>query len=205
VVALLGRNGAGKSTTLKAIMGLVPPTGGRVRLDGRDLTGRAPFEIARAGIGWVPEDRRIFTDLTVAGNLEVGRRPPVAGRTVWTPDRLFAVFPALGRLKDRPAGRMSGGEQQMLTVARTLMGNPSVLLLDEPTEGLAPVVVEDLVRTIRSLASEGLGILLSEQMLPVARAVADRAFVIETGRIRWEGSMAALMADEAARARHLAV
>lgn len=205
VVALLGRNGAGKSTTLKAIMGLVPPTGGRVRLDGRDLTGRAPFEIARAGIGWVPEDRRIFTDLTVAGNLEVGRRPPVAGRTVWTPDRLFAVFPALGRLKDRPAGRMSGGERQMLTVARTLMGNPSVLLLDEPTEGLAPVVVEDLVRTIRSLASEGLGILLSEQTLPVARAVAGRAFVIETGRIRWEGSMAALMADDAARARHLAV
>ncbi len=205
VVALLGRNGAGKSTTLKAIMGLVPPTGGRMRLDGRDLIGRSPFEIARAGVGWVPEDRRIFTDLTVAENLEVGRRPPVAGRAAWTQDRLFAVFPALGRLKDRPAGRMSGGEQQMLTLARTLMGNPSVLLLDEPTEGLAPVVVEDLVRTIRALKSDGLGILLCEQTLPVARAIADRAFVIETGRIRWTGTMAALMADEAARTRHLAV
>jgi branched-chain amino acid transport system ATP-binding protein len=205
VVALLGRNGAGKSTTLKAVMGLIAPTAGRIRLDGRDLAGRAPFEIARAGIGWVPEDRRIFTDLTVRENLEVGRRPPAPGRTVWTPERLFAAFPALEPLADRPGGRMSGGEQQMLTIARTLLGNPAILLLDEPTEGLAPVVVEGLVRTIRALRAEGLGIVLSEQTLPVARAVADRACVIETGRIRWEGTMAALMADDAVRAKHLAV
>lgn len=194
VVALLGRNGAGKSTTLKAIMGLVPPTGGRVRLDGRDLTGRAPFEIARAGIGWVPEDRRIFTDLTVAGNLEVGRRPPVAGRTVWTPDRLFAVFPALGRLKDRPAGRMSGGEQQMLAVARTLMGNPKLLLLDEPSEGLAPVIVDQMVEMVRTLKREGVAVLLAEQNLRFAGAVADRAYVLEKGRVRHRGTMDAAVA-----------
>ena len=205
VVALLGRNGAGKSTTLKAIMGLVPPTGGRVRLDGRDLTGRAPFEIARAGIGWVPEDRRIFTELSVMENLEVGRRAPRAGVPAWTPERLFALFPNLAEMRNRPGGRMSGGEQQMLTIARTLMGNPSLVLLDEPSEGLAPVIVEQMARAILSLKQEGLTVLLCEQNLHFATLVSDRAAIIEKGAVRYEGTMAALQADEAVRAQYLSV
>ncbi|MEN0077393.1 MAG: ABC transporter ATP-binding protein, partial [Paracraurococcus sp.] len=145
VVVLLGRNGAGKSTTMKAIMGLVPPTAGRVRFRGQEIAGRAPFEIARLGLGYVPEERRIFSELTVMENLEVGRRPAPPGLRAWTPERLFALFPSLGAMRGRPGGRMSGGEQQMLTIARTLMGNPRLVLLDEPTEGLAPVVVERMV------------------------------------------------------------
>jgi branched-chain amino acid transport system ATP-binding protein len=204
-VALLGRNGAGKSTSLKAIMGLVRPSAGRVLFEGRDLAGREPFEIARAGIGYVPEERRIFTDLTVLENLEVGRRPAPAGVSPWTPDRVFALFPGLAAMRTRPGGRMSGGEQQMLTIARTLMGNPRLILLDEPSEGLAPVVVERMAEAIRALKSEGLTILLSEQNLHFARLVADRAAIIERGRIRYEGTLAALLADAATRERYLTV
>jgi len=205
VLALLGRNGAGKSTTLKAIMGLVPPARGSVAFEGRNIAGRKPFEIARLGIGYVPEDRRIFTELTVTENLSVARRPPRADAPHWTADRLFALFPNLGRMRDRPGGAMSGGEQQMLTIARTLMGNPRLVLLDEPSEGLAPVIVEEMARTVRALKGEGLTILLSEQNLHFAGHVADRAAVIEKGAIRFAGTVDELKADEAVRAQYLSV
>ncbi|MFC3124635.1 ABC transporter ATP-binding protein [Pseudoroseomonas globiformis] len=205
VLCLLGRNGAGKSTTMKSIMGLVPVTAGSVRFGGEDLAGRRPHAIARAGIGYVPEERRIFAGLTVAENLEVGRRPASPGLAPWNTDRVFALFPALAAMRSRPASRMSGGEQQMLAVARTLMGNPALLLLDEPSEGLAPVVVESMAATVMALKQEGLAILLSEQNLAFAGAVADRALVLETGLPRHEGAMAALLQDAALRQRYLAV
>jgi branched-chain amino acid transport system ATP-binding protein len=205
VLALMGRNGAGKSTTLKAIMGLVPPSGGAVRLAGEALAGLGPHEIARRGLGYVPEDRRIFTELTVMENLEVGRRAARPGIPAWTPERLFELFPNLAAMRDRPGGRMSGGEQQMLTIARTLMGNPSLVLLDEPSEGLAPVIVEQMARAILSLKREGLTVLLCEQNLHFATLVSDRAAIIEKGVVRYEGTMAALQADEAVRAQYLSV
>jgi branched-chain amino acid transport system ATP-binding protein len=205
VLALMGRNGAGKSTTLKAIMGLVPPSGGAVRLAGEALSGLGPHEIARRGLGYVPEDRRIFTELTVMENLEVGRRAARPGIPAWTPERLFELFPNLASMRDRPGGRMSGGEQQMLTIARTLMGNPSLVLLDEPSEGLAPVIVEQMARAILSLKREGLTVLLCEQNLHFATLVSDRAAIIEKGAVRYEGTMAALQADEAVRAQYLSV
>ena len=205
VVVLLGRNGAGKSTTLKSIMGLVPPSGGSIRFADQEIAGREPFEIARLGLGYVPEERRIFAELTVLENLEVGRRPAPAGRQPWTPARLFALFPSLGAMQDRPGGRMSGGEQQMLTIARTLMGNPSLILLDEPSEGLAPVIVERMAEAIRALKAEGLGILLSEQNLHFAQGVSDRATIIEKGRIRWAGTIPELLAASAVREQYLSV
>ncbi|MCW8085171.1 ABC transporter ATP-binding protein [Sabulicella glaciei] len=205
VVALLGRNGAGKSTTMKAVMGLVRPSSGSVRFRGEEVAGREPFAIARRGLGYVPEERRIFSELTVAENLEVGRRPAPAGLASWTPARIAALFPSLGAMMARPGGRMSGGEQQMLTIARTLMGNPRLILLDEPSEGLAPVIVERMADAILQLKREGLTVLISEQNLHFARLVSDRALVLEKGAIRWEGTMQALMADEAARAAYLTV
>lgn len=205
VVALMGRNGAGKSTTMKTVMGLVPEPQGRVHFEGQEIAGREPFAIARLGIGYVPEDRRVFSDLTVMENLEIGRQPPRAGAPHWTPERLFDLFPNLGRMRDRPGGAMSGGEQQMLTIARTLMGNPRLLLLDEPSEGLAPVIVEAMAETIRVLKGEGLSVLLSEQNLHFAGSIADRAVIIEKGLIRFDDTMAALKADEAARSQYLAV
>ena len=205
VAALMGRNGAGKSTTLKAIMGLLPPRGGRVRFAGADITGQPPFRIARLGLGYVPEDRRIFTDLTVFENLEVGRRSPAAGRAAWTPERLFAVFPNLAEMRNRRASAMSGGEQQMLTIARTLMGNPQAVLLDEPSEGLAPVIVEQMAEAVLRMQAEGIAVLLSEQNLDFAAAVSDRAYVIERGTIRYQGTMEALEADEHVREAYLTV
>jgi branched-chain amino acid transport system ATP-binding protein len=205
VVVLLGRNGAGKSTTMKSIMGLVPVAAGHVAFDGAEIAGRAPHEIARAGLGYVPEERRIFTDLTVMENLEVGRQGARDGAPVWTPERLFAIFPNLAEMRDRPGGRMSGGEQQMLTIARTLMGNPRAIRLDEPSEGLAPVIVEQMANTIRALKAEGLTVLLSEQNLHFATLVSDRAYIIEKGRIRYHGTIAELMRDEAVRAQYLSV
>jgi len=204
VAALMGRNGAGKSTTLKAIMGLVQPRAGRVRFAGRDIAGLAAFRIARLGLGYVPEDRRIFTDLTVAENLEVGRRP-AEGRDAWTPERLFEVFPNLASMRHRRAAAMSGGEQQMLAIARTLMGNPEAVLLDEPSEGLAPVILELMADAVLRMKREGIAVLLSEQNFDFAAAVADRAYVIERGEIRYDGSMAALEADPALRAQHLSL
>jgi len=210
VVALMGRNGAGKSTTLKAIMGMVDRRQGQVRFMGRDIARMPPHAIARAGLGYVPEDRRIFTDLTVLENLEVGRQPPRSGAdgqpfAPWTPERLFKLFPNLGEMPDRPGGRMSGGEQQMLTVARTLMGNPHLVLLDEPSEGVAPVIVEGMAQMILELKAAGVSILLSEQNLHFAEWVSDRAYVLEKGQIRYEGTMEALVADEAVRRAYLSV
>jgi branched-chain amino acid transport system ATP-binding protein len=213
VLVLLGRNGAGKSTTMKTLIGIVRPAGGRIDFAGTDITGWEPHRIARAGLGYVPEERRIFTDLTVLENLEVGRQPnlevgrqpPRDSRPPWTEQRLFALFPNLGRMRTRMGGRMSGGEQQMLTIARTLMGNPRLLLLDEPSEGLAPVIVEQMANAILALKQDGVTVLLAEQNLHFAARVADRAAVIEKGRITWTGTMAALQADATARAVYLAV
>jgi len=214
VVALLGRNGAGKSTTLKSIMGLVPGRRGSIRFGGREIGSLAPFRIARLGLGYVPEDRRIFGDLTVDENLEVGRREGqgagmpgshIAGMPAWTAARAFEIFPALADMRKRIAGRLSGGEQQMLAVARTLMGNPRLILMDEPSEGLAPMVAAEMASALAALKRTGLSILLSEQNLHFAGHVGDRAYVIEKGHIRAEGSMAAIAGDQALRAQYLAV
>jgi branched-chain amino acid transport system ATP-binding protein len=205
VAVLLGRNGAGKSTTLKSIMGLLRAAKGQIAFEGRPIANLAPFEIARLGLGYVPEDRRIFAGLNVMENLEVGRRPPRPGAPAWTPERLFSLFPNLAEMRDRPGGRMSGGEQQMLTIARTLMGNPSLILLDEPSEGLAPVIVEQMARTIRELKTQGLTVVLSEQNLNFATQVSDRAYVIEKGQIKYSGAMTDLAADEEVRRAYLTV
>lgn len=183
VLALTGPNGAGKSTTLKALMGLLQGTQGRVMLDGRDITRLAPYQRARLGLGFVPEDRRIFTELSVLQNLETGRQPPRQGVPNWTVQALLALFPNLAAMPHRPGGRMSGGEQQMLTIARTLMGNPQLLLLDEPSEGVAPVIVEQMARMILDLKQRGLSILLCEQNTHFANMVSDRSCVLDQGRL----------------------
>jgi branched-chain amino acid transport system ATP-binding protein len=210
VVALMGRNGAGKSTTMKAIMGLVDERQGAVRFNGEDISARKPFEIARRGLGFTPEDRRIFVDLTVMENLDIGRQPQrrfTDGTAVpsWTPDQLFTLFPNLAEMQDRLGGRMSGGEQQMLTVARTLMGNPLLVLLDEPSEGVAPLIVEQMAHTILALKKQGLSILLSEQNIYFARLVADRVYVLEKGQIHWQGSVAELDANLEVQRTYLTV
>jgi branched-chain amino acid transport system ATP-binding protein len=205
VVVLLGRNGAGKSTTLKTLIGLVTPLAGEIAFDGQRIERLEPYRIARLGLGYVPEERRIFTGLSVMENLEVGKQVPRAGTPQWTPEKLFRLFPNLERMRDRPGGRMSGGEQQMLTIARTLMGNPSAILLDEPSEGLAPVVVEQMAKTILELKQEGLCVLLSEQNLHFANLVADRAYIIEKGHIRYQGSMTELAANNEVRATYLSI
>jgi branched-chain amino acid transport system ATP-binding protein len=197
VVALMGRNGAGKSTTMKAVMGLMPRRDGMVQVNGRDISALKPYEIARLGVGFTPEDRRIFSDLTVLENLDAGRQPPRAftdgtPAPSWTPESLFKLFPNLAELRHRPGGRMSGGEQQMLTIARTLMGNPLIVLLDEPSEGIAPLIVEEIADTIVELKKQGLSVLLSEQNVGFAEMVSDRAYLLEKGQIRWAGTMAAL-------------
>jgi len=197
VVALMGRNGAGKTTTMKAIMGLMAQSTGKLQFDGHDISGRQPYEIARLGLGFTPEDRRIFSDLTVLENLDIGRQPPRkfsdgVAAPVWTEEKLLALFPNLGEMPNRPGGRMSGGEQQMLTVARTLMGNPLLILLDEPSEGVAPLIVELMANTILELKKAGVSILLSEQNVHFAELVSDRAYVLEKGQIQWNGTMAEL-------------
>ena len=204
-VALVGRNGAGKSTTMKAIMGLMARRRGRIVFRGTDISSSPSYRIGRLGLGWVPEDRRVFTDLTVRENLEVARQPPRKGAPTWTEDKLYALFPNLAAMPDRPGGRMSGGEQQMLTVARTLMGNPYLVLLDEPSEGVAPIIVEEMARMIVSLKAAGVAILLSEQNLHFARLVADRAVVLEKGEVRFDGAMEELMTDDALLRTHLSV
>jgi len=210
VVALMGRNGAGKSTTLKALMALIPQRSGTVRFLGEDISHLKPFEIARRGLGFVPEDRRIFSDLTVLENLDIGRQPPrhhPDGRPApsWAPEKLFAIFPNLGEMPDRRGAQMSGGEQQMLTVARTLMGNPLLVLLDEPSEGVAPVIVEQMANTIVELKKEGLSVLLSEQNIHFAQLVCDRAYVLEKGQLQWHGRMADLANDVTVQRRLLSV
>ena len=210
VVAWMGRNGAGKSTTLKALMGLLAKRKGTIEFLGKDVSKAEPHDVARLGLGYVPEDRRVFADLTVMENLEVGKQPArhwPDGRAapVWTPERLFKLFPNLGEMPDRPGGRMSGGEQQMLTVARTLMGNPFVVLLDEPSEGVAPVIVEQMAQMILELKAQGVSILLSEQNMHFAELVSDRAYVLEKGQIRYHASMAELSVNEEVRRAYLSV
>nr|WP_208635654.1 ABC transporter ATP-binding protein [Caballeronia pedi] len=205
VVALMGRNGAGKSTTMKAVMGLLPRISGAVSFMGESIAGMAPYRIARRGLGYVPEDRRVFGDLTVMENLDTGRQPPRDDAPLWTPDKLFRVFPNLGEMRNRRASRMSGGEQQMLTVSRTLMGNPRLVLLDEPSEGVAPVIVEQMADMILELKREGLAILLSEQNLHFAQLVSDRVYVLEKGQIRYRGAMNAFASDDEARREFLGI
>ncbi|MDI9331098.1 MAG: ABC transporter ATP-binding protein [Alphaproteobacteria bacterium] len=210
VVALMGRNGAGKSTTLKAIMGMMPRRSGQIRFLGQDISQAQAHQVARQGLGFVPEDRRIFTDLTVLENLSVGRQgsrqfPDGSAAPFWTHEKLFQLFPNLGELQHRPGGRMSGGEQQMLTVARTLMGNPLVVLLDEPSEGVAPVIVEQMADMIMALKREGVSILLSEQNLHFAQWVSDRAYVLEKGQIRHQASMVDLVNDADIQRQYLSV
>ena len=205
VVVLLGRNGAGKSTTLKSIIGVVPAARGEITFQGARIERQPAYRIARMGLGYVPEERRIFTDLTVLENLEVGKQAPRAGAPTWDFEKLGALFPNLKEMPDRPGGRMSGGEQQMLTIARTLMGNPLCVLLDEPSEGVAPVIVDQMAEAIRGLKAAGVAILLSEQNLHFASEVADRAYIIEKGRIRFGGSMAELAADASLREQYLSV
>ena len=204
VVCLLGRNGAGKSTTLKSIMRLVPPTSGRVVFLGQSLDEIRHFQIARKGIGYVPEDRRIFSELTVRENLEVARKP-TSGAPEWTVERVLSLFPALVPLGNRRGGSLSGGEQQMLTIARTLMGNPRLLLLDEPSEGLAPLVVQSLIAQISALKREGLTILLSEQNLGFASGLSDRVYIIDKGQIKFSGTFHELEANPQVKKAHLLV
>jgi branched-chain amino acid transport system ATP-binding protein len=202
-VCLLGRNGVGKSTTMRSIMGLTPPQSGRVRFNGTDITGWAPYRVARAGLGFVPEDRRIFADLTVWENLDVARRTAVGNG--FTLERVFDLFPKLRELTGRQGGHLSGGEQQMLTIARTLMGNPQLLLLDEPSEGLAPIVVDHLRDQIARLRREGLTILLAEQNTEFSLSLADRVYVLEKGSIKFSGPATRLRDDTSLRQELLAL
>ena len=204
-VCLLGRNGVGKTTTMRSIMGLTPPSAGRVLWKGSDITGWAPYRVARAGLGFVPEDRRIFADLTVWENLDVAVRAARGGAGGFSIERVFDLFPKLGELTGRQGGFLSGGEQQMLTIGRTLMGNPELLLLDEPSEGLAPLVVDHLSDQIARLKRDGLTILLAEQNVEFSLALADRVYVLEKGAIRFSGPAARLRADEALRHELLAL
>lgn len=192
VAVLLGRNGVGKSTTFKSIIGLVVPKSGQIRFKGQDIIGLAPYKICSLGLGYVPEDRRIFTGLTVMENLEVGRRPPREGFEPWTPERLFELFPNLASLGKHLGREISGGEQQMLTIARTLMGNPEMIILDEPSEGLAPVIVDQLANTIGSLKKNNVTVLLAEQNLNFARRICDKVFIVDHGRVCHESPMAGL-------------
>ena len=208
VVALLGRNGAGKTTTLRSVMGLLPPRQGRIRVRGQDVTGWAPHRVCRLGVGFVPEDRRIFGELTVEENLEVGRRAPASSRAPgapWTAARLYEFFPVLGERRGQRGATLSGGEQRMLAIARTLMGNPELLLLDEPSEGLAPTVVRALLERLLALKGSGQSILLAEQNLRFTTRLADRAYVLDQGHVRYQGTIAELSADEAVRQAHLLV
>jgi branched-chain amino acid transport system ATP-binding protein len=203
VVALMGRNGAGKSTTLKAIAGMLAQKSGNVIFNQTDISKFRPYKISRLGLGWVPEDRRIFTDLSVAENLEVGRQSARQGSPSWTVAQLIEVFPNLGTMLTRPAERMSGGEQQMLTVARTLMGNPILVLLDEPSEGIAPKIVEQMAHMITNLKAKGISVVLSEQNMHFAKLVSDRAYILERGEVRYSGTIEQLANDAGVQKAYL--
>jgi branched-chain amino acid transport system ATP-binding protein len=204
-VALLGRNGAGKSTTFKAIAGVVPPRSGSVSMNGQDITGLAPYRIARRGIGYVPEDRQIFPEHSVEDNLTIAAKPGLDGQVHWTLDRIWKVFPALQSMRTRMGGRLSGGEQQMLTIARALMGNPDVVLLDEPSEGLAPIIVVQIAKLIGELRAEGVTILLAEQNMHFCIAVASSVAIIDKGQIVYRGTVAELKQNQEITKRYLAV
>jgi branched-chain amino acid transport system ATP-binding protein len=203
VMAILGRNGAGKSTTMKTIMGLVHASSGAIEFSGARIEHQPTYKISRLGIGYVPEDRRIFKGLTVTENLQVGERPTREGAPHWTVSRIYEIFPNLGQMRKRLGGRMSGGEQQMLAIARTLMGNPNLVLLDEPSEGLAPKIVEQMAQAIRELKTEGLTIVVSEQNLHFANLIADEATIIEKGRIRFTGPIEQLASDQQMQQEYL--
>ena len=192
VVVLLGRNGAGKTTTFKSIMGIVRPKSGQINYKGQAIEKLPPFKTCALGLGYVPEDRRIFSSLTILENLEVGRQPAREGYEPWNPERLFELFPNLAERRTQAGGTLSGGEQQMLTIARTLMGNPETIILDEPSEGLAPVIVDQLAETIQKLRGEGVSILLAEQNLNFARYICDRAYLIYHGTICHESTIDSL-------------
>lgn len=196
VVSILGRNGVGKTTTLRSIMGLTPPHSGSITWKGKEIAAKPSYEIAKMGIGFVPEDRRIFSDLTVWENLDVAIKSPGRRGPSWTVERVFELFPALEPLQNRRGGYLSGGEQQMLTIARALMGNPELLLLDEPSEGLAPVVVQHLGEQISKLREEGMTILLCEQNARFSLDLSDRLYILEKGEVRYEGSVANFLKDE---------
>jgi branched-chain amino acid transport system ATP-binding protein len=204
-VCLLGRNGAGKSTTIKSIIGLVTPKKGEILLGTQNLVGKQPFQIARLGIGYVPEDRRIFPNLTVRENLEVAIQPAPSDQKPWTVDKIFGIFPKLGAMQDRRGKQMSGGEQQMLTIARTLMGNPQLLLLDEPSEGLAPLIVSALGDFIAQIIRQGIALLLAEQNSAFALKLARKAYVVAKGKIEWQGSVQEIAADEEMRLRYMSI
>jgi len=189
VNVLLGRNGAGKTTTFKSIMGIVSPRSGTIIYNGQAIQGLPPFKTCALGLGYVPEDRRIFSKLTILENFEVGKQPPREGLEPWTPERLFELFPNLGERRNQAGGTLSGGEQQMLTIARTLMGNPEMIILDEPSEGLAPVIVEQLAQTIQKIKSEGVSIIIAEQNLNFAKFVSDRAYIVYQGSVCYESAM----------------
>ena len=205
VVVLLGRNGAGKTTTMRSIMGLTPPKRGKVTFDGRDITAKPPYRVARLGLGFVPEDRRIFPDLTVHANLDVGRIRSRAKGGGWTIDRIYELFPRLKELSNRRGGNLSGGEQQMLTIARTLMGNPQLILLDEPSEGLAPIIVKMLGHFIDVIKQEEMTVLLCEQNMKFALKHSDRAYIVDNGHIKYHGTIADLEKDEEVKKRYLSV
>jgi branched-chain amino acid transport system ATP-binding protein len=205
VVSLLGRNGSGRSTTMKAVMGLVPPTSGRIRLGARDLAGARPYAICRAGVAYVPEEREVFANLTVDENLRMGEQPAPAGGTRWTPQDMFAYFPRLKERRNTKAGSLSGGEQQMLTICRSLLGNPRVILIDEPTEGLAPKIVAAVADCIRDMHRKGVSVLLVEQKLAIALKVSTRVCVMGHGRIVFEGTPQQLADDDQLLADWLAV
>jgi branched-chain amino acid transport system ATP-binding protein len=204
IVCLLGRNGAGKSTTMRSIMGMTPPRRGTIKYKGEVITGKKPYQLARKGIGYVPDDRRVFADLTVGDNLEISERKPGNGAK-WTKDSIYDFFPALGHIDSRKAGLLSGGEQQMLTVARALMTNPEFLLLDEPTEGLAPLIIEVLEERIGKLRDRGLTVLLAEQNQKVALGLSDQGYIVDNGVIRYHGSIEDLRDNEEVRKKYLLV
>ncbi|MGQ9823418.1 MAG: ABC transporter ATP-binding protein [Desulfotomaculales bacterium] len=204
VVCLLGRNGAGKTTTIRSIMGLVSPRQGEVVFKGEVITGQPPYRIARKGISWVPDNRRIFPDLTVAENLEIAEKKSGSG-SKWNIEKVYTLFPVLKRIQGRRGGNLSGGEQQMLSIARALLGNPELLLLDEPTEGLAPLIVRELEEQILRLKEEGISILLAEQNLKSALRLADRCYVMERGRVCYQGTVDELNQNEEIRTRYLLV
>jgi branched-chain amino acid transport system ATP-binding protein len=205
VASLIGRNGAGKSTTLRSIIGLTPPQTGEVTFKGARLSGLRAYQICRQGIGFVPEDRRCFPDLTVRENLEVAGRREKEVSSPWTVDRIYSLFPRLGEREKNLGSQLSGGEQQMLTIARTLMTNPELLLLDEPSEGLAPLIVSHLANMILAIRNEGVTVLLAEQNLHFCAKVSDRAYVIDKGSMKYEGKMSDLLADEEIKEKYLAV
>jgi branched-chain amino acid transport system ATP-binding protein len=205
VVVLLGRNGAGKTTTMRSIMGLTPPKTGTVTYNGQNITGLAPYKTARLGIGFVPEDRSIFPDLTVRANLDVAYKKSKTRANKWTIEQVYALFPRLEELSRRRGGTLSGGEQQMLTIARTLMGDPDLLLLDEPSEGLAPIIVKTLGDFIDRVKQEGMTVLLSEQNVKFSLKHSDRAYIVDSGHIKYQGTIKELEKDEDVKKRYLAV